>query len=82
MLGTIIKTYFARSRKIDPARIVSLSIMPCTAKKYEATRPEMRDSGYRDVDYVLTTRELAQMIRQAGLNFNSLKEPPANPEIP
>jgi NADP-reducing hydrogenase subunit HndD len=50
------------------------SIMPCTAKKYEADRPEMRSSGYKDVDYVLTTRELARMIRQAGVNFDRLGE--------
>lgn len=81
MLGAIIKTYFARSRKIDPASIVSLSIMPCTAKKYEAARPEMNDSGFRDVDYVLTTRELARMIRQAGLDFNRLQETPADPVL-
>ena len=48
--------------------------MPCTAKKYEANRPEMRSSGYKDVDYVLTTRELARMIKQAGVDFNKLKE--------
>ncbi len=74
MLGALIKTHFADSRGLDPARIVSLSIMPCTAKKFEARRPEMSDSGYRDVDVVLTTRELARMIRQAGINFEELQE--------
>jgi iron only hydrogenase large subunit-like protein len=54
--------------------MVSVSVMPCTAKKFEADRPEMRSSGFRDVDYVLTTRELAHMIRQAGLNFADLKD--------
>lgn len=74
MFGALAKTYYARKRKLDPANIVSVSIMPCTAKKYEADRPEMRSSGYKDVDYVLTTRELARMIRQAGVNFNRLEE--------
>jgi NADP-reducing hydrogenase subunit HndD len=60
MLGTLIKTYYAKNSGIDPKDIVSVSIMPCTAKKFEARRPEMRDSGYQDVDYVLTTREIHQ----------------------
>jgi len=74
MFGALAKTYFAQTRKLDPKKVVSVSIMPCTAKKYEANRPEMRDSGYKDVDYVLTTRELARMIKQAGVDFNKLKE--------
>jgi NADP-reducing hydrogenase subunit HndD len=74
MFGALAKTYYAQKRGIDPADIVSLSIMPCTAKKFEADRPEMRSSGYKDVDYVLTTRELAVMIKQAGIDFNSLPE--------
>ncbi len=69
MFGALAKTYYAQKRKLDPANIVSVSIMPCTAKKYEADRPEMRSSGFKDVDYVLTTRELARMIRQAGISF-------------
>ncbi len=73
MMGTLIKTYFAENQNIDPKKVVSLSIMPCTAKKFEADRPEMNDSGYKDVDYVLTTRELARMVRQAGINFDKLK---------
>ena len=79
MLGALIKTYYARSNNIDPANIVSLSIMPCTAKKFESSRPEMDASGYRDVDYVLTTRELARMIRQAGIVFDNLEEIPPDP---
>jgi NADP-reducing hydrogenase subunit HndD len=75
MFGALAKTYYAKARNIEPANIVSVSIMPCTAKKYEAHRPEMHDSGYRDVDYVLTTRELAIMVKQAGLDFEKL--PPA-----
>jgi NADP-reducing hydrogenase subunit HndD len=74
MFGALAKTYYAQVRNLDPKNIVSVSIMPCTAKKYEANRPEMRSSGYKDVDYVLTTRELARMIKQAGVDFNKLKE--------
>ncbi|MCX7598650.1 MAG: NADH-dependent [FeFe] hydrogenase, group A6 [Armatimonadetes bacterium] len=74
MFGAIAKTYFAQEAGIDPATMRVVSIMPCTAKKFEAARPEMCDSGYRDVDYVLTTRELAQMIKEAGLDFDSLPE--------
>jgi NADH-quinone oxidoreductase subunit G/[NiFe] hydrogenase diaphorase moiety small subunit/NADP-reducing hydrogenase subunit HndD len=74
MFGALVKTYYAKARKIDPDKIVSVSIMPCTAKKFEASRPEMHDSGYRDVDYVLTTRELAIMIKQAGIDFMKLND--------
>jgi len=74
MFGALVKTYYAKARNIDPSTIVSVSIMPCTAKKFEATRPEMHDSGYRDVDYVLTTREMAIMIKQAGIDFMKLPE--------
>ncbi len=74
MFGALVKTYYAKARNLDPNDIVSVSIMPCTAKKFEANRPEMLDSGYRDVDYVLTTRELAIMIKQAGIDFNKLED--------
>jgi iron-only hydrogenase group A len=74
MFGALAKTFYAKRRKIDPSKIVSVSIMPCTAKKFEADRPEMRASGFKDVDYVLTTRELAVMIKQAGLDFRNLEE--------
>ena len=73
MFGALAKTYYADKRELDPAEIVSVSIMPCTAKKFEANRPEMRDSGYKDVDFVLTTRELAVMIKQAGIDFRALE---------
>jgi len=73
MFGALAKTFYAQKRRIDPAKIVSVSIMPCTAKKYEADRPEMRASGFKDVDYVLTTRELAVMIKQAGIDFRALE---------
>jgi len=74
MFGALVKTYLAAKEGIDPSKVVSVSIMPCTAKKYEKDRPEMRSSGYKDVDYVLTTRELARMIRQAGIDFSTLQE--------
>lgn len=74
MFGALVKTYYAQRKNINPKDIVSVSIMPCTAKKFEAQRPEMRDSGYQDVDYVLTTRELAIMIKQAGIEFMKLED--------
>ncbi|MDF2628249.1 MAG: iron hydrogenase [Symbiobacteriaceae bacterium] len=73
MFGAIAKTYYAEKQGIDPKDIVSVSIMPCTAKKFEAARDEMNASGYQDVDYVLTTRELGRMIKQAGLNLAKLR---------
>jgi NADP-reducing hydrogenase subunit HndD len=73
MFGALAKTFYAQKKKIDPSNIISVSIMPCTAKKFEADRPEMRASGYKDVDFVLTTRELAVMIKQAGLDFRTLE---------
>jgi iron-only hydrogenase group A len=74
MLGALTKTYFAKKAKVDPKDMVVVSIMPCTAKKFECNRPEMNDSGYKDVDYVLTTRELAKMIKQAGIDFENLPD--------
>jgi iron-only hydrogenase group A len=74
MMGALIKTYWAQKAKIDPAKIYSVSVMPCTAKKYECKRNEdMSSSGFQDVDSVLTTRELARFIRQAGVDFNLLE---------
>ncbi|MDA8126390.1 MAG: NADH-dependent [FeFe] hydrogenase, group A6 [Deltaproteobacteria bacterium] len=74
MFGALAKTYYAKLAGIDPREIVSVSIMPCTAKKFEAARPEMNASGFRDVDVVLTTRELARMIKEAGIDFLNLPE--------
>lgn len=74
MFGAIAKTFYAKKSRIDPADIFTVSIMPCTAKKYECKRPEMNASGYRDVDVALTTRELARLIRNAGIDFNNLEE--------
>ncbi|MFC1568711.1 NADH-dependent [FeFe] hydrogenase, group A6 [bacterium] len=69
MFGALIKTHYAKINKIDPADIVTVALMPCTAKKFECNRPEMMDSGYKDVDFGLTTRELAQMIKEAGIDL-------------
>lgn len=69
MFGALAKTYYAKKTGIDPKNIVVVSVMPCTAKKFECSRPEMTDSGFQDVDFVLTTRELGKMIRQAGIDF-------------
>ena len=74
MFGALAKTYYAGNIGRKPEEITVVSIMPCTAKKYEAQRPEMRDSGVQDVDYVLTTRELGRMIRGAGILFNTLPD--------
>ena len=74
MFGTLAKTYYAQVKGLDPAKIVSVSVMPCTAKKYECQRPEMKASGYRDVDYVLTTREIGRMIREAGIDLKEMPE--------
>jgi len=76
MFGSMAKTYYAEKAGIDPKDIVVVSIMPCTAKKFEAKRPEMEDSGYRDVDYVLTTREIGRMIREAGIDFVNIPDEP------
>ncbi len=69
MFGSVIKTYYAKQKNIDPKDIVTVALMPCSAKKFECNRPEMADSGYKDIDYGLTTRELAQMISEAGIDL-------------
>jgi len=81
MFGALAKTYYAQMTGIDPKDIFVVSIMPCTAKKFEASRPEMYSSGYRDVDVVLTARELGRMIRQAGIDFVNLSEEPFDPPM-
>ncbi len=86
MFGAVAKTYYAAKMEIDPRKIVVVSVMPCTAKKYEARRPEMSgafdywkdkrawssEDAFYDVDYVLTTRELARMFKETGITFSSL----------
>ena len=72
MFGALIKTFYAQEKGIDPRNIVSVALMPCSAKKFECNRPEMTDSGYKDVDYGLTSRELAQMISEAGIDLPAM----------
>ena len=75
MLGVLAKTYYAEKLKIDPSKIYMVSIMPCTAKKYELSRTEeMFASGFKDVDVALTTRELARMLKQSGIDFLNLAD--------
>ncbi len=74
MLGAVIKSYYAEKNGIDPANIFVVSVMPCTAKKFEKERPELARGEYKDVDAVLTTRELARLIRRSGVNFDRLKD--------
>jgi NADH-quinone oxidoreductase subunit G len=79
MLGVLAKTYYAEKMKLDPARLYMVSIMPCTAKKYELSRTdEMYASGYKDVDVALTTRELARMLKQSGIDFLNLPDAEAD----
>jgi len=74
MFGAIAKTWYAKKNNIDPSKIVSVSLMPCSAKKFECERPEMDDSGFKDVDYALTTREMAGMIKECGLDLPNLPD--------
>ncbi len=74
IFGALAKSYYSQKADIDPANIVTVSIMPCVAKKYEAARPEMEANGHRDVDIVLTTREFIKMIKYVGLDFANLQE--------
>ena len=74
MFGAVAKTYYAANAGVKPEEVVVVSVMPCTAKKFEAGRPEMRASGMRDVDYVLTTRELGAMLKAAGIDFAHLPD--------
>jgi NADP-reducing hydrogenase subunit HndD len=74
MFGAVIKTYYAQLKNIDPEKIIAVSLMPCTAKKFESHRPEMGNEAYADIDYVLTTRELAQMIRENGIDLPKMEK--------
>lgn len=79
MVGALAKTYFADKMGIDPAKIRVVSVMPCTAKKWEIVRSEdMKSSGFQDVDVSITTRELAKMIKQAGIDFRNIAEEEAD----
>lgn len=74
MFGAITKTYYAQKMGIDPKDIICVSVMPCTAKKFEKGRDDQNAAGVPDVDYAITTRELARMIKAAGIKFNNLPE--------
>ena len=74
MFSALAKTYYAEQKGLDPANIYTVAIMPCTAKKFEKDRDEMNTNGYKDTDAVLTTRELARMIRELGLRFDLLDD--------
>jgi len=80
MLGAMIKTYYAKKQGLNPAKMYSVSVMPCTAKKFEVTRPEMGREGCPDIDAVLTTRELAQLLRIHGIDLKALQ--PEEPDMP
>lgn len=81
MMGAVVKSYYAEKNNMDPANIFVVSIMPCTAKKFEAARPELSSTGHPDVDVVLTTRELARMIKQAGIDFIKLNDEDFDPTL-
>lgn len=74
MFGAVIKSYYAKKFNVDPSKIYTVSVMPCIAKKYECTREEMEEDGLRDVDAVITTRELARMIKQGNIEYTSLED--------
>ena len=74
MFGAVAKSYWAEKTGVDPKKIVMVSVMPCTAKKFEIGRPDQAANGVPDVDYVLTTRELAHMINMTGIEFNNLPD--------
>jgi len=78
ILGALIKTYWAKEKKIDPKKISVVSIMPCTAKKYEITRPQLTIQGMKSVDFVLTTREFARLLMRKKINFLKLKSEKAD----
>ncbi len=80
--GTLLKSYVTGTLNLSPAQVYSVSIGPCTSRKFEATRPEMRSGGYPNVDAVLTTRELAYLIKDSGINLLSLEEKEFDAELP
>ena len=74
MFGAVLKSYYAKKENLDPKKMYVVSVMPCVAKKFEKDRPEMEVDGIRDVDAVITTRELARMIKQANIDFVNLED--------
>ena len=74
MFGAMLKTYFAEKEGIDPKKIVSVSVMPCTAKKFEIGRDDQSAAGVPDVDIAITTRELARLIKRCGIDFTALPD--------
>lgn len=76
MLGALVKSYYAEKLGIDPKKLFVVSVMPCTAKKFEITREEMKHGGMADVDAVITTRELGRMLRQAGIDLRTIRDEP------
>lgn len=81
MMGAIIKSYYAEKQNIDPEKIFVVSVMPCVSKKTEASREELEVKGIRDVDAVITTRELAKMIKEARINFDKLEDAEYDPTL-
>ena len=81
IFGTASKTYYPTTLDIDPKNVFTVTIMPCTAKKYEADRPEMENDGLRNIDAVITTRELAKMIKDAKIDFAKLEDSEADPAM-
>jgi NADH-quinone oxidoreductase subunit G len=80
MFGAVIKDYYKKADEESGKKTVSIAVMPCTAKKYEAAREEFKKNGVPDVDYVITTQELARMIRELGIQFNEIE--PSAPDMP
>lgn len=81
IFGTASKTYYPSVEDIDPARVYTVTVMPCTAKKYEADRPGMENNGLRNIDAVITTRELAKMIKDAKIDFANLEDGKVDPAM-
>lgn len=81
IFGTASKTYYPEVMNLDPKKVFTVTIMPCTAKKFEADRPEMETDGMRDIDAVITTRELARMIKEVKIDFAKLEDSDADPAM-
>ncbi|MGL5245881.1 MAG: [FeFe] hydrogenase, group A, partial [Sarcina sp.] len=81
IFGTATKTYYSELADIEPKKIFTVTVMPCTAKKFEAERPEMENDGVRNIDAVITTRELARMIKAAKIDFANLEDSEVDPAM-